>query len=411
MKLLLTSNGLTNEAIKRELERLLGKPFSESRCVLVPTAIHAERGDKRWKLAQSSELMAMGWDQLEIMDVSVATTEECIRLVTDSDLVVFGGGNPNFLHTKIIEKFTNQEFRDLMQDKVWLSSSAGSMILSPKIYIDRGWEFYGEQPPELSNEGLGWVDFCTLPHYDASTFASELCQNAGIPTYALGDGNALSLEQLDATPRVIEESRWELFGANQGTRQIILIGGASTVGKTTLAKKLGRELNLPWFSTDFIHDMTLAGHGLTEASEIVRIRQTSAEEFYATNTIDEVVASEIAISHETLPGIQALIDSGFVGIIEGVAILPELVSQLETDATVTAFFLTNEDRPAILQVAREQGIWDLPHLYSDETKHKEVDFVVAYNTHITQEAERLGYPTITATRTEQDLEQARALLA
>lgn len=36
----------------------------------------------------------------------------------------------------------------------------------------------------------------------------------------------------------------------QGT--IILIGGAPTTGKTTLAKALSRVLGLPWISTDHI---------------------------------------------------------------------------------------------------------------------------------------------------------------
>jgi len=211
MKLLLTSNGITNDAIKSELEHLLGKPFDQTKCVLVPTAIHAERGDKRWKLAQSSELMAMGWQQLEITDVAIASKEEFSRVVTDSDLIVFGGGNPNYLYTKIIEKFTNEEFRVLLENKVWMGSSAGSMILSPQTYINRGWEHYGEQPPELPNDGLGWIDFYTLPHFDGSEFATNLCKDSGVSVYALGDGNALSLQSCTATPKVIEEPRWELF--------------------------------------------------------------------------------------------------------------------------------------------------------------------------------------------------------
>ena len=34
------------------------------------------------------------------------------------------------------------------------------------------------------------------------------------------------------------------------SKQIILIGGMPTGGKTTIAKNLSKQLNLPWISTD-----------------------------------------------------------------------------------------------------------------------------------------------------------------
>lgn len=410
MKLLLTANGITNDAIKNELERLLGKPFEEARCALVPTAIHAERGDKRWKLASASELMAMNWQQLEIIDIAISSKEDFASVIADSDMVMFGGGNPQYLYSKIVEKFSPDEFRQLMKDKVWVGASAGSMILSPNIYLDRAWEFYGEQPPELPNDGLGWVDFYTLPHFDGSEFATGLCKNSGVHVYALGDGNALSLNSCGSKPSIIEEPRWEVFGRTKENRRIIFIGGASAVGKTTIAKKLGKHLGLPWFSADYIHDIALTMQDSKDSPVTVGIRETSAEEFYEKHSIQEVVESEVAISHETWRGIQALIDSGFEGIIEGVALLPGLISTLEAEADVQAIFLTNEDEDAILQVAREQGIWDLPHLYSDETKQKEVEFVLAYNKLLKEEAAKYNYPTVAVERTEADLEKVLELL-
>lgn len=211
MKLLLTSAGITNHAIRTELERLLGKSFEEASCVLVPTAIHAERGDKRWKLSNSAEIMAINWKKIEIVDIAVSSKQEFAHVVRSSDAVIFGGGNPNFLYAKITEKFSNQEFKALMTAKVWVGISAGSMITSPRTYFDRAWEFYGEQKEE-DNEGLGWIDFYTLPHFDGNDFARKICSESGEVVYALGDENALSIDSLESQPRIIEEPRWETFG-------------------------------------------------------------------------------------------------------------------------------------------------------------------------------------------------------
>lgn len=164
MKLLLTSAGITNNSIRTELRRLLDKSFEDANCVLIPTAIHAERGDKRWKLSNSAEIMTMNWKKLEILDVAVSVKDECEMVIKDADVVIFGGGNPNFLRDKILEKFTNSEFKSLLDSKVFVGISAGSMLCSPGTYFDRAWEFYGEQK-ETDNSRLGWIDFYTLPSF------------------------------------------------------------------------------------------------------------------------------------------------------------------------------------------------------------------------------------------------------
>ncbi len=44
MKLLLTSDGVSNASIQRALVDLLGKPIAESSALFVPTAIYAISG-------------------------------------------------------------------------------------------------------------------------------------------------------------------------------------------------------------------------------------------------------------------------------------------------------------------------------------------------------------------------------
>lgn len=193
-------------------------------------------------------------------------------------------------------------------------------------------------------------------------------------------------------------------------KRIILIGGASAVGKTTLAKKLGSHLNLPWLSADYIHDMALVIGKREDFPQTFATRDFTAEEFYQKYSIDDVVQTEIAESKETWRGINALIESGFEGIIEGVAILPKLVNSLSEPKDLQCVFLTNENRDEIFEIALSRGIWDDAHTYGDKVKEKEVEFALAYNEYIKAEAKKYGYSMVSVSRNDSDLEKVLKIL-
>ena len=187
--------------------------------------------------------------------------------------------------------------------------------------------------------------------------------------------------------------------------RVFLIGGASASGKTTLAKKLGKHLGLPWFSTDYIHDIALTMAKREDFPEAFNVRDYSAEEFYDKYSIEDVVQSEIAISHEVWPGVRTLVDSGFEGVIEGVAVIPELVNSLKDVEGIQVVYIINDNAEDIFKIAQTRGIWDLSHLYSDSVRKKEVEFVLGYNEYLKKEAEKYGYPVVVVNRDDTDLEK------
>lgn len=191
----------------------------------------------------------------------------------------------------------------------------------------------------------------------------------------------------------------------RNSKRTIFIGGASASGKTTLAKKVGRELGLPWLSADYIHDISLAIGTRDDSPETFRIRDYTPEGFYDAHTTSEVVESEIAISHETWRGVKALVTSGYEGVIEGVAVLPSLVYELGEIDGLSVVYISNEDREAILEIAKSRGIWEEAHMYSDEVKLREVEFALAYNAMLIEEANRYGYPVIDVDRSDDDIQK------
>lgn len=59
MKLLLTSNGISNPSIAQALLELLNKTLGETTVVFVPTASTIETGDKKWVIDDLWKIKAL----------------------------------------------------------------------------------------------------------------------------------------------------------------------------------------------------------------------------------------------------------------------------------------------------------------------------------------------------------------
>lgn len=60
MKLLLTSNGITNKTIENKLKELAKKDFSELKVVFMPTAMNPGLGDKTWFVENLNNIHKLG---------------------------------------------------------------------------------------------------------------------------------------------------------------------------------------------------------------------------------------------------------------------------------------------------------------------------------------------------------------
>ena len=84
MKLLLTSNGLSNQSIVKALFELVGKPASETNIVFIPTASNVDSGDKDWLINDLVNINNQNVACLDIVDISVTKLPpENYQLYTD----------------------------------------------------------------------------------------------------------------------------------------------------------------------------------------------------------------------------------------------------------------------------------------------------------------------------------------
>lgn len=132
-----------------------------------------------------------------------------------------------------------------------------------------------------------------------------------------------------------------------------LIGGAPRSGKTILAKKLSRELNIPWVSTDSLELIAMRYTAEKDFSKIFpksvirKKTEKSNDIMYNEFSVDQVVEAYIGQGKGLWPGIMSFIESensyGHDYVLEGYHVLPELVSELQKDFPITSVFLGKED--------------------------------------------------------------------
>lgn len=192
-------------------------------------------------------------------------------------------------------------------------------------------------------------------------------------------------------------------------QQIILIGGAPTTGKSTIAQAVAKQLNIPWISTDQIREIMRTVAKRDDFPKLFSPEGYTAEKFLTEFSAEEIVNMEFDQGEATWIGIKKFIEddytweNGFV--IEGVNILPHLIARdLKNDSRIKAVFLVDEDSDRMRDVVFRRGLWDDANTYSDEVKEKEVEWATLFSHKLKQEVEKYGYPLVEVTKQDTDVE-------
>lgn len=166
MKLILTSVAAN---VMNELLPHLEKSPQNLPVLFIPTAAdpYVERS---WMEDDRNKLQQLGFNVIDF-NLKNKTISEVEGAFSNIGAIFVAGGNTFYLlekirqsgFDKVLKKFLDKGFP-------YIGSSAGSVILGPNIepmyYLDDP-----TQAPALKDyQGLGLVDFITLPHYDESKY-------------------------------------------------------------------------------------------------------------------------------------------------------------------------------------------------------------------------------------------------
>lgn len=201
MKLLLTSSGITNDVIAEGLSELAGRPLSELSIIHIPTAANTEQGDKGWMIDDLVRLQKHGFKVVDILDVAAVPAEVWKPRLLAADVISFGGGNEQYL-AKVCREIGMKEFLiSTMETKVYMGTSAGSMVagkylpheLSAVLYPEEDFHDTAEHPMEF-------YQFCFIPHLDSEWFThvrkdvlEGMKDTFGQSVYATDDQTAIAI--------------------------------------------------------------------------------------------------------------------------------------------------------------------------------------------------------------------------
>ncbi|KXK09917.1 Type 1 glutamine amidotransferase-like domain-containing protein [Candidatus Dojkabacteria bacterium] len=211
MKLLLTSAGLTNKSIIMVLENMVGKSANRSKLAFVPTAANIEPGDKSWLIEDMQNCVSAGFE-LDIVDISALPQKHWLPRLDSADVLLFGGGNTFHLMHWFMKSGLQNLLPDLLQTRIYVGISAGSCITGSTIYNSVQNLFREKYDLEIK-EGLGLVNFQTIPHLNSPHFDRIKETNLDVASkeiseqvYALDDNSAIMVK--DHQVEVISEGNW-----------------------------------------------------------------------------------------------------------------------------------------------------------------------------------------------------------
>jgi dipeptidase E len=221
MKLLLTSAGVKNPSIRDALIDLLGKPIAESSALCIPTAQYGHplvSPAMAWRsISGTSELSlsSLGWKSVGMLELTALPSigeERWVPWVREADALLVAGGDAGYL-SYWMRQSGLADLLPSLPTTVWLGSSAGSMVLTPRI----GTEFV-QWPSPAGDETLGFVDFSICPHVNGAgrpgntmAEAEEWAAGLSNPGYVVDDDTAIRV--VDGAVDVVSEGRWTLLNA------------------------------------------------------------------------------------------------------------------------------------------------------------------------------------------------------
>jgi dipeptidase E len=173
-----------------------GTAVGELKTVFITTAANLYK-DKPWMEQDITKFEQAGF-ALEKADVTQQSAQEMVELLKKTELLIMGGGNTVYL----LEELHKKQLLRIIADRVaegliYVGSSAGAVIASPDVQLERYFDDRA-QPPQLSSyAGLGLCEFHVLPHWGNADFKREYMKmleygyEQNIPLVSLTDEQAL----------------------------------------------------------------------------------------------------------------------------------------------------------------------------------------------------------------------------
>lgn len=227
MRMLLTGQGISNDLIRARLLDLLDAPLAESRVVMVIDAILPFPGDRTKLVEHLTRTHSLGWAEFGVLSLFAGPASLVESRLRSADVIVGYGGSNHWLAHAWTASGLAPVLPELLDEKVYVGWSAGSMIFS-RLH-EAAVEALDDQD-EVEMFGLGSVgpalplfDWFVMPHLGADwggevgrgvwndDWAAVVAARLGGPVWFTDDDSALLIHDPAADPEVVSSSHWLRF--------------------------------------------------------------------------------------------------------------------------------------------------------------------------------------------------------
>lgn len=203
MKLALTSAGLCSKDIADAVAKLVGKPLGQISVAVINEASAVEPGDKTWLIDELVRLRRFVGGEIDIISLLALDIETVRERARFADVIYVVGGNTDYLMSVYQKTGFSKLLKDeLLRDKVYVGSSAGSMVLGRRISTNAYRKNFGSKAISvLISEYMSLVDFAIFPHLNSEYFTNR-CPEAiegrldgfVYTVYAISDNQAIIVD-------------------------------------------------------------------------------------------------------------------------------------------------------------------------------------------------------------------------
>ena len=173
MKLILASAGFYTPEIANECTKLVGKSASQITVAVINEAYAVEHGDHGWVLDDLNRIKKYFGGSMELVNLlalDYATVKERLQA---ADVIFVAGGHTDYLMSVLNKTGVATLLPELLKTKVYVGSSAGSMIMGKRVSTDAYRRVYGEAEDYGITEYLRFVAMAVKPHFGNPQFPNN----------------------------------------------------------------------------------------------------------------------------------------------------------------------------------------------------------------------------------------------
>lgn len=198
MKLVLCSEGFFTPNTVKACVDLVGKPQDQISVAIINEAYAVEEGDKYWVLDNLNDVAKNFKGGIDIVNLLALPLDKVEENIMKRDVIFVIGGNTDYLMHVFEKTGFSKLLPKLLETKVYVGSSAGSMVLGRRVSTEAYTKIYEEPGDWGVTDYLGLVDLAIKPHLNSKIFPNnraeileEVCKGVSFPVYALQDDSAL----------------------------------------------------------------------------------------------------------------------------------------------------------------------------------------------------------------------------